>query len=297
MFLLPFLLNRVVLIILSSLVIGSVTAYGGIKANDYLHTQMLLQEAKQLSSQGKYQDAISKLITTEDKWSPSGTKEEIKRLTEYNKRLEESSRNYDLGKDLFDKEKYKDALEILKKVDNRNINYSSARSLVELAEKKTTDTSIGEVAGVSSKVETKIKSNVSVETPIPSPPTPTPSPQPSVDWGKVAELKNILESFKRQANIMVQAEFQIKFNQDGLSACLRGVEQTIKDAPIVEGSKLTFSPAQQDEMRNNCTNLYKPEISRQTSIYNAALSQIQSGKDRANILTAECPKCWEEAQK
>ena len=60
---------------------------------------------------------------------------------------------------------------------------------------------------------------------------------------------------------------------------------------------LGLPPAQQNEMRNNCTNLYQPEISKQTNIYNAALRQIQLDKDRANILAAECPKCWEEAQK
>lgn len=162
MFLLSFLLNKVVLIILSSVIVGSATVYGGIKATDYRQTEVLFQEAKQLSSQGKYQDAISRLVATEDKWSPSGTKERVKLAIEDNKRLAGSSMDFDLGKEMFDKGNYKDALEFLKRVDTRNINYSSARSLIELAEKKIINAPKGEVAGVKAEIKETVQGSIEV---------------------------------------------------------------------------------------------------------------------------------------
>ena len=93
MFLLPIIFNKLVLIVISSLVIGSATVYGGAKVNEYRDTQTILQEAKQLSFEGKYQEAIGKLVATENKWSPNSLKEEVKLAKEENKLLAESSEN------------------------------------------------------------------------------------------------------------------------------------------------------------------------------------------------------------
>lgn len=182
MFLLPFLLNKAVLISLSLIVVGSGTVFGGIKAGEYRDTQIILQEAKQLSSNGKYQEAVTKLVEADGKWTTSGIKKEVEGLKEENKTLLQSSSKYKLGKELFDKEKYADALEVLKKVDIRHANYFDSKSLIELAEKKI-ETSKGEVAGVKTEVKTVKVVKVAPEvlpTPTPTPiiPTPTPEPQP-----------------------------------------------------------------------------------------------------------------------
>lgn len=302
MFLLPFLFNKAVLISLALIVVGSTTVYGGIKTVEYRDTQISLQEAKQLSLEGKYQEAINKLNTTENKWSTEGVKKEIKIAIEDNKYLIGSSNNYDLGKEMFDKGNYTDALELLKKIDSRNINYSSALSLIELAEKKSTSTPKGEVAGISSQSEVKVKTPPSIKIPTlaPSPtliPTPTLQPTPDIDPSKKAELENLWAEIKRLTNTKSQAEYQLKIYQDGFTACLRSVDRTINDAPIVEGSKLTYSFAQQNEMRNNCTNTFQPNIDQQTNIYNTASRQLQLDLDRGHILETECPKCWAAVQK
>lgn len=134
MFLLPFLLNKAVLISLSLIVVGSTTVYGGIKAVEYRDTQISLQEAKQLSSEGKYQEAINKLSTTKNKWSTSETKREVKQVIEDNKNLIESTKNYQLGKELFDKREFNDSIQALKKVDSRNTNYIASLETIKLAE-------------------------------------------------------------------------------------------------------------------------------------------------------------------
>ncbi|RJQ27954.1 hypothetical protein C4577_00375 [Candidatus Parcubacteria bacterium] len=176
--------NRIVVTLLIVMVATPTIIYGGIKANDYRQTQIILQEAKQLSSEGKYQEAINKLNTTENKWSTSGTIEEVRLAIEDNKQLIGSSKNYELGKEIFDKGNYKDALELFKKVDIRNINYPSALSLIGLAEKKSTDTLKGEVAGVitiknPTPIQNKNTALLSVQ-PTPNNQLPSPTPQPIV---------------------------------------------------------------------------------------------------------------------
>lgn len=176
MSLLPFLLNKGILISLSLIMIGSVTIYGGAKAGEYRDTQIILQEAKQLSSEGKYQEAIGKLNTAEKKWGSKWIKEEVKHNIEDNKLLAESSKNYELGKELFDKGKYADAVEVLKKIDIKHINYFDSKSLIELAEKKLETPKGGEVAGI----KTEIKKIAQGAPEIISTPSPVPTAIPTV---------------------------------------------------------------------------------------------------------------------
>lgn len=298
MFLLPFLLNKAVIVGLSLVVIGSATVYGGVKANDYRQTQIVLQEAKQLSSNGKYQEAINKLTEADNKWSSGGVKREIVSLKEENRSLLQSTSEYKLGKELFDKEKYADAVEVLKKIDIKHINYFDSKSLIELAENKM-DRFRGEVAGVSAKSKKATQGTPQVlSTPTPSQVTPLPTPQatPMIDPGKTAELRNIIADIKRQIAIAVRSEGLIPIYQQQLTACLNSVSERINNAPIVEGSRLNFSPSQIESMKSGCYS-YQTEINTQTSIYNVAMSKLQEHKDRANILSAECQMCWEEAQR
>jgi len=295
--------NKIVTGLLIALVTVPPVVYGGIKANEYRQASVLLSESRQLTQQGKYQEAIGKLTDAQSKWSLEGTKKEIDGALEDNKTLVQSSKDYELGKEMFDKDKYKDALEILKKVDSRNINYSNARNLIELAEKKIADNPKGVVAGVKTEIKKTAQGATGVlpsplPTPSPSPLTPIPTPQPTstIDPGKTAELRNIVADIKRQAIISGQAQALIPFYQDQLSACLNHVSETINNAPIVAGSKLNFSPSQIQTMRDGC-NSYQADINNQNSIYNAALKKFQEDKDRANILSAECPPCWEIAKK
>lgn len=165
--------NKIVISILAGVLVIPPIAYGGIKVNEYRQTQIIVQEAKQLSLSGKYQEAINKLAESDSKWSFGGVKKEVEGLKEENKTLIQATVEYELGKELFDKDKYKDALEILKKVDSRNINYPSAISLIELAEKKL-EAAKGDVAGV--KTEVKKTTQRIIE---PSP-TPLPTALPTV---------------------------------------------------------------------------------------------------------------------
>ncbi len=267
MFLLPFILNKAVLIGLSLVVVGSTTVYGGIKASEYRDTQIILQEAKQLSSEGKYQEAIGKLTATGNKWSPNGTKEEIKREIEDNKLLAESSKNYELGKELFDKESYKDALEVLKKVDIRNTDYSSAKSLIELIEKKLEKPKTEAII-----VKTEVKKNIQdvVEPVMVTPlPTPTIQPIPSIDPGKTAELRNIIAETKRLGSVAGYASSIIGFYEEGNKAAAA----------------------------NGLPPLYQSELEQQKRILSDANNKIRELANRASILSAECPLCWEEAKK
>lgn len=213
MFLLPFLLSKGVLISLSLIVMGSATAYGGVKANDYRQTQIIVQEAKHLSSSGKYQEAINKLAEADNKWAFGGTKKEVEGLKEENKTLIQASADYELGKDMFDRGKYKNALDVLKKVDSRNINYPGARSLIELAEKNL-DTPKGEVAGIKTEIKataqgaseilsTPAPTNVPAAVPqvqttqstsysYPTPQTQNPAPQPTY---KVPTISDYAQNF------------------------------------------------------------------------------------------------------
>lgn len=273
MFLLPFLLNKAVLISLSLIVVGSGTVFGGIKAGEYRDTQIILQEAQQLSTEGKYQEAIGKLNTTENKWGPKGIKEEVKHEIEDNILLAESSKNYELGKELFDKGTYKDALEVLKKVDIRNTNYPSAKSLLELAESKI-EKPKGQVVSITSQPQVKVKSSASIETPVPTPsstpiPTPTPQSSPLIDPGKTAELRNIIAETKRLGSVAGYASSIIGFYEEGNKAAAA----------------------------NGLPPLYQSELEQQKRIFSDANNKIRELAYRANILAAECPPCWEEAKK
>lgn len=273
MFLLPFLLNKAVLISLSLIVVGSGTVFGGIKAGEYRDTQIILQEAQQLSYEGKYQEAIGKLTATEKKWGPKGIKEEVQREIEDNKLLAESSKNYELGKELFDKGSYKDTLEVLKKVDIRNTNYASAKSLIELAESKIAKPK-GQVAGITSQAQVKVKASTPIETPAPIPsstpiPTLTPQPTPAIDPGKTAELKNIVAEVNRTAVIRANATVALNFYQ----------ENEAKAQALGQGS------------------IFQSDIDAQIKIISEVDSKKRDLINRANILAAECPVCWEEAKK
>jgi len=196
MFLLPFLLNKAILISLSLIVVGSATVFGGIKANDYRQTQIIVQEAKKLALEGKYQEAINKLSESNNKWTTDGGKKEVVSLEEENRTLLESSSHYVLGKELFDKEKYADAVEVLKKVDIRHANYFDSKSLIELAEKKI-ETSKGEVAGVKTEVKTVKVVKVAPEVlpkPTPTPVIPTPTPEPQIDVTALCSAKKQQEA-------------------------------------------------------------------------------------------------------
>lgn len=191
MFLLPFLLNKAVLISLSLIVVGSGTVFGGIKAGEYRDTQIILQEAKQLSSEGKYQEAIGKLSEADSKWTTDGSKKEVQSLKEENRTLLQSTSEYKLGKELFDKEKYADAIEVLEKVDIKHVNYFDSKSLIELAEKKLVIPK-GEVAGV--KTEVKITKATPEVLPTPTPIVPTPTPEPQVDITALCSAKKQQEA-------------------------------------------------------------------------------------------------------
>lgn len=213
---LNFVANKIVLTILAAMVVTPTVVYGGYKANDYRQTQIIVQEAKQLSSGGKYQEAISKLTEADNKWSFVGVKKEVEILKEENKSLVQASVDYELGKELFDKDKYKDALEVLKKVDSRNINYPSARSLIELAEKKL-ETPKGEVAGVNT--ETKIVKVVPT-------PTPTATPLPTTEPQVVPQATNPpvqhSDSYCKNKASLAQLDFQHQ-----------GSEKMTKDYPYL----------------------------------------------------------------
>lgn len=172
-----FLFNKFTIIGFSLLIVGSATVYGGIKANDYRQTQIIIQEAKQLSSEGKYKEAINKLSESDDKWTTNRVRKEAENLKEESKTLLESSSDYRLGKELFDKEKYADAVEVLRKVNIRHANYFDSKSLIELAEKKL-EKPKGEVAGTKTEVRiTKAVTEI-LPTPTPTPVIPIPTPEP-----------------------------------------------------------------------------------------------------------------------
>lgn len=183
-------LIRKITIVLLILTILPFIGFGVAKANEYREVQQLLSESKKLSSVGRYHEAVVKLTEAQEKWSLDGTKKEISTALEENKTLIQSTKDYELGKELFDKEKYKDSLGVLKKVESENINYPSALSLIELAEKKLTDTRKGEVAGV--KTETKKITQITYQaTPTPTliPSTPTPTSEPKVDVTALCNAK------------------------------------------------------------------------------------------------------------
>lgn len=209
MFLLPFLLNKAALIGLSLIVVGSATVYGGIKAGEYRDTQIILQEAKQLSSEGKYEEAIGKLTATENKWGPKGIKEEVKEAIEDNKNLIESAKNYQLGKELFDKKEFEDSIKAFKKVDSRNANYIAALETIKLAEEnieKAKGRKQSEVLGTNiTKTPTlPPKATGGINSPTPSPdPTPVASiaSDPLVDCKYTGgSIKMTSSECKKQVN-------------------------------------------------------------------------------------------------
>lgn len=252
MFLLSFLLNKAALVALSLIAVGSVTIYGGIKADEFRQTQIIVQEAKQLSSNGQYQEAVNKLTETDGKWTTSGTTKEVESLKQENKTLIQSSVDYELGKELFDKGKYKDALSVLKKVESRNINYPGARSLIELAEKNL-DTPKGEVAGV--KTETKVVK--AVPEPIPTP-TTVPTPEPQVVPQTTNPPVQHTDSYCKNTASLAQMDFQHK-----------GSEKMLTDYPEL------FS---YDEARKKDPQMYSSDPNNQVS-YNFWLQLATSLKN------------------
>ncbi len=191
MFLIPFLLNKAVLIGLSLVVVGSTTVYGGIKAGEYRDTQIILQEAQQLSAEGKYQEAIGKLTTAENKWGLSGIKKEVKQAIEDNKNLIDSTKNYQLGKELFDKGEFDDSIQAFKKVDSRNTNFIAALETIKLAEENienAKERKQNEVLGTNITKTPVLSSNATggVGSPISS---PDPTPATPIDSDPIVDCK------------------------------------------------------------------------------------------------------------
>ncbi len=287
--------NKIIAGLLIALVTVPPVVYGGIKANEYRQVQTILQESKQLSSSGKYQEAENKLSEADNKWAFGETKREVEGLKEENKTLIQASVDYELGKELFDKDKYKDALEILKKVDSRNKDYPSARSLIELAEKKL-EAPKGQVAGISTQSEVKVKTNIPIETPAPtSSPTliPSPIPQPTsvIDPGKTAEMRNLIAEAKRLAAIRANAVVTLNWYQDQENQlhCSRPI--------YVDGTNIPLRPDQSEQIYQSCLSITQPYINQNSQIIADTDSKLRDLGNRLNILAAECPQCWEEAKK
>lgn len=298
--------KKILIIQLVCIILIPLTSIGIVKANGVRQAQQLLSVSKQLTKEGNYQQAINKLKEAESKWSLSGTKKEIEEALIENKILNQSTKNYELGKEAFDKSKFEDAIKLLGKVDRRNINYTASKDLINLAEREISKPK-SSVAGVSTTpINTSPKKKVSTQSPVASPPpsrnpspslSPTPSvaipilqPAPVIDPAKTAELRNILAEAGRLGAVSGNASVQLQLYLDLQSHCSR---PTYAD----EAHTILLSPSESDSLYNSCLAPYQSNIDTQRKIIEDANSKKEDLKRRANILAAECPKCWEEAQK
>src|SRR3989344_4283949 len=133
-----------IVFILTTLVLVTSAGFGTGILLDYRQAQQLLNESKTLNTTGKYEDALSKLVEADSKWVPESTKKEIEESIAQNKKLVASTKNYELGTDFYIKDKLKESIKFLRRVDNEDINYQKAQEIIKEVEPETLIPTISE---------------------------------------------------------------------------------------------------------------------------------------------------------
>jgi len=178
--------------------------------------------------------------------------------------------------------------------------YNDNNSSVLSAENETLPTPTPKITPTLSATPTptpkKVVEKVSVEKKVlfyPSPtifPTSTPQPTISIDYGKVAELQNIVAESGRLGGISGLAQSELSFWQELQSSCRRPIYAD-------EANTIPFSPAESDSIYNSCLSQYQPEIDKRIRTIEDVDVKLNDLKYRANIIVAECPKCLGEVKK
>lgn len=130
------------LVIIVSFAVISTGAYGGF---EYHKTSKILKEAEQLTKEEKYEEAIGKLESVQNKWlikSLGVKKQEIANEIEKNKKLFEDKSEYTQGVEELNKGNLEEAKELLSKVSENFPYYQDAKNKIEEAQKKITEKQI-----------------------------------------------------------------------------------------------------------------------------------------------------------
>jgi len=226
-----------IVFILTTLVLVTSAGFGTGILLDYRQAQQLLNESKTLNTTGKYEDALSKLVEADSKWVPESTKKEIEESIAQNKKLVASTKNYELGTDFYIKDKLKESIKFLRRVDNEDINYQKAQEIIELAEEKVKKEIVDqEVAGAMSTTFStpQVIKEVEPETLIPT------ISEPQVDVPALCSAKKqqmtggIAESaYKASAQAEANAKSDPLFNQVWMSIVPNLEIMTIRDGSFL----------------------------------------------------------------
>lgn len=270
--LLKFFKDRLIRILLilgtTSLIIGF-----SIQGVEYLQAKDLITESKQLSNIGKYKEAINKLTTAQSKWSTQDIKDEIRADLIINKELSESSENFEIGLIQYDGGNYEIAIEYFEKVIKENIKYDTARTYIEIAQKKIDDEEENKnVVGVSTQKINNISQQYNTTQFFT--PTPTIRIEPTENPNKDSICKNEAElgkiKFQDDAWKIAREKMPVFFSWEEAKKTNPWRSESNPDDPIIFQEWLKFSKIQtsliNEGIKNEGQKLYY-------QLYNACLKK------------------------
>jgi hypothetical protein len=128
--------------IIISIVIATGVGYGAI---EYNKTSKIIKEAKQLSQEEKYEEAIKKLESAQNKLlGKIILKQKINTELDTNKKLFEDKKEYTQGLEEFNKGNWEKAKELLSKVSENFPHYQDVKNKLEEIQSKITERQISE---------------------------------------------------------------------------------------------------------------------------------------------------------
>lgn len=130
--------------IIAFVIVATGAGYGGF---EYYKTSKIINEAEQLSKEEKYDEAIEKLKSIQNRWLTRNLgikRQEINKEIEKNKEFIEDKSEYAQGIEEFNKGNWGKAKELLSKVSELSPYYQEAKNKTEEAQNKITEEQIAE---------------------------------------------------------------------------------------------------------------------------------------------------------
>lgn len=271
--------TRYIVILVS---IGAVLMFFGLGTYglDYLQVQGLLAESKQLSTAGRYKEAINKLSEATSKWSTDSVKAEVQENLATYRELDESNENYEQGLIQYNGENYERAIEYFDKVVIRDDNYKTAQNYKELAQRKLTEPEssnqkypINETVNTNKDYYLYQDVSVTVTQPVIAKPDNSTKVLSIVNLvGKIGSLNKYTDPLKDE----------IQKNLEESNKC-----STAYTYPTVS---VIYSPEEQSSLINQCRNSFYSIINRNYSEISYAQSQIRDAQNQIQQIILSCGK-------
>lgn len=146
-------------LLIAIIILVAVSAVVGYGTIEYHKTFKIIKEAEQLAGEEKYEEAVAKLETVQNKlFGKIIFKQKIHTELSTNKKLLEDKLEYTQGLEEFNKGNWEKAKELLSKVSENSPYYQDAKNKIEEAQRKIDEKQITEnIRRITEEAEKKIK--------------------------------------------------------------------------------------------------------------------------------------------